>query len=339
MSDLIVFQKNNLFGAKYPSGRIAITPKYKEMYPFSCGLSLVRNEKYQYAYINITEKQIVSFGTYIWCDPQFICGYARVKLMDNIHWGVIDTLGKIAIYPNLDYILPLESFKIWGNNNAVKIAGSNEYAYGYDVMMAKKLADSMGADLEIHKIEWDGLAPAVVSGKIDAAIAGMSITSKRKETVDFTKPYYYATVVALVKKDSEQAKAQSVADLKGSVATSQLNTIWYDQIDQVPDVKKLPAIDTVPGMIVALTSGKCNLIVTDIPTAKAAAFANPELTVLNFEEGKGFKTSREDVEIGIAVKKGNTELVKAMVAVLEKMTAADFDKMMDEAIKKQPLAQ
>ena len=60
------------------------------------------------------------------------------------------------------------------DGGAVKIAGSNEYAYGYDVMIAKKLADSMGAELEIHKIEWDGLAPAVVSGKIDAAIAGMS---------------------------------------------------------------------------------------------------------------------------------------------------------------------
>lgn len=103
------------------------------------------------------------------------------------------------------------------DGGAVKIAGSNEYAYGYDVMIAKKLADSMGADLEIHKIEWDGLAPAVVSGKIDAAIAGMSITSKRKESVDFTKPYYYATVVALVKKDSPQAQAKSVADLKGSI--------------------------------------------------------------------------------------------------------------------------
>lgn len=111
---------------------------------------------------------------------------------------------------------------------AVKIAGTNEYAYGYDVIMAKKLADSMGADLEIHKIEWDGLAPAVVSGKVDAAIAGMSITSERKQAVDFTKPYYYATVVALVKKDSPQAQAKSVADLKGSIATSQLNTIWYD---------------------------------------------------------------------------------------------------------------
>ena len=122
-------------------------------------------------------------------------------------------------------------------------------------------------------------------------------------------------------------------------------TPWYDQIDQVPEVNKLPAIDNVPGMIVALTSGKCNLIVTDIPTAKAAAFANPELTVLQFPEDKGFKTSKEDVEIGIAIKKGNKELkdamdaVKdAMDAVLGKMTPADFDKMMDEAIQKQPLA-
>ncbi len=166
----------------------------------------------------------------------------------------------------------------------------------------------------------------------------MSITSKRKETVDFTKPYYYATVVALVKKDSPQANAKSVADLKGSVATSQLNTIWYDQIDQVPDVKKLPAIDNVPGMIVALKSGKCNLIVTDIPTAKAAAFANPELVMVTFPEGQGFKTSAEDVEIGIAVKKGNKELTDAMNKVLGSMNEADFNKIMDEAIQKQPLA-
>ncbi|WP_251623909.1 WG repeat-containing protein [Odoribacter lunatus] len=122
-NDLIIFQENGLFGAKYPFGKIAITPKYREMYPFSCGLSLVRNEKYQYAYINIVEKPIVPFGKYIWCDPQFVYGYARIKLMDNIHWGVIDTLGKIAIYPNLDYISPLKAFKTKGNNYAVEITG------------------------------------------------------------------------------------------------------------------------------------------------------------------------------------------------------------------------
>ena len=224
------------------------------------------------------------------------------------------------------------------DGGAVKIAGTSEYAYGYDVIMAKKMAESMGAELEIHKIEWDGLAPAVVSGKIAAAIAGMSITSERKQAVDFTKPYYYATVVALVKKDSPQAQAKSVDDLKGSIATSQLNTIWYDQIDQVPEVTKLPAIDNVPGMIVALRSGKCNLIVTDIPTAKAAAYANNDLVMVTFPEDKGFKTSVEDVEIGIAIKKGNKELAESMNKVLGSMTADDFNKIMDEAIKKQPLA-
>lgn len=225
------------------------------------------------------------------------------------------------------------------DGGAVKISGTNEYAYGYDIIMAKKLADAMGAELEVYKIEWDGLPQAVVSGKIDAAIAGMSITSERKNTVDFTLPYYYANVVALVRKGTPQAEAKSLEDLKGAVATSQLNTTWYNQIDQVPEVNKLPAIDNVPGMIVALKSGKCNLIVTDIPTAKAAAYANPELTVVDFPEGKGFQTSREELEIGIAVKKGNTELVDALNKVLSQMTPEDFNKIMDEAIQKQPLVQ
>ncbi|HIU63600.1 MAG TPA: transporter substrate-binding domain-containing protein [Candidatus Avacidaminococcus intestinavium] len=224
------------------------------------------------------------------------------------------------------------------DNGAVKIAGTSEYANGYDVIVGKQLAESMGATLEVHKIEWDGLAPAVASGKIDAAIAGMSITSKRKESVDFTAPYYYANVVGLVKKDTPQATAKSVADLKGAVATSQLNTIWYDLIDQVPDVEKLPGIENVPGMIVALTSGKCNLIVTDLPTAMAAAYANPELTVLEFAADAGFQTTKEDVEIGIAVKKGNKELVDAMNAKLTKMTEEDFKQIMQDAIKFQPLA-
>ena len=223
-------------------------------------------------------------------------------------------------------------------NGAVPIAGTNEFANGYDVMMAKKLAEAMNMKLEIHKMEWDGLAPAVVSGKIDAAIAGMSITAKRKQSVDFTKPYYYASVVALVKKDGPFAKAQSVADLKGAVATSQLNTIWYDQIDQIPAVKKLPAIDTVPGMVVALTSGKVNVLVCDIPTAKAAAFTNKDLMMLEFKGDKAFKTSKEDVEIGVAVKKGNKELLDGMNKVLGGMTEADFNKIMDEAIKLQPMA-
>jgi putative lysine transport system substrate-binding protein len=60
--------------------------------------------------------------------------------------------------------------------------------------------------------------------------------------------------------------------------------------------------------------------------------------MVTFPEGQGFKTSKEDVEIGIAIKKGNKELADAMNKVLGGMTDADFNKIMDEAIKKQPLA-
>jgi putative lysine transport system substrate-binding protein len=223
-------------------------------------------------------------------------------------------------------------------NGAVKIAGTSEYAYGYDVIMAKKLAESMGYDLEIHKIEWDGLAPAVSTGKVDAVIAGMSITSKRKESVDFSSVYYNASIVALTQKDSSFANAKSVADLQGAVATSQLNTIWYDLIKQIPDAKIQPAIDNVPGMIVALTSGKVQVLVLDKPTAMAAAFSNPNLVMLDFKDGKGFEASQEDVEMGIAVKKGNSDLLKQLNEKLGSISEGERNKMMEEAIQKQPLS-
>ena len=121
--DYIIFQENGLLGVKNQRGEVIIPPQYMEMQPFSCGLSLVRNHQYQYAYIDILNRQIVPFGKYIWCDPQFTNNYARVKLKDNIHWGVIDNTGKIAIYPNLDYISPLKIFTTLGNHSAVKIAG------------------------------------------------------------------------------------------------------------------------------------------------------------------------------------------------------------------------
>ena len=105
------------------------------------------------------------------------------------------------------------------------------------------------------------------------------------------------------------------------------------------NVNKLPAMDTVPGLIVALQSGKINLFVTDAPTAQAAEFANKDLVMVEFPAGKGFKADAEDIEIGVAVRKGNKALVEAMNKVLGKMTDKDFKAIMAEAIKKQPLAQ
>ncbi len=89
------------------------------MYDFSCGLSLVRNEQYQYAYIDKSGRQVVPFGEYSWCDPVFVCGYARV-LKDK--WGIIDTLGNIVV--------PLKYDKIW----AIK----EEYIFSLKAFVGEK---------------------------------------------------------------------------------------------------------------------------------------------------------------------------------------------------------
>ena len=91
------------------------------------------------------------------------------------------------------------------SNGAVPIKDSSDYAYGYDVMMAKKIAEELGMELEIVKLDWDSLVPAVQSGTVDCVIAGQSITSERLQSVDFTDPYYYATIVTLTKADSPYA--------------------------------------------------------------------------------------------------------------------------------------
>lgn len=226
-------------------------------------------------------------------------------------------------------------------NNAVKIAGTSEYASGYDVMVAQKIADDMGKKLEIHKIDWNGLAPAVKSGKIDAVLAGMSITNKRKTSVDFSLPYYYASVVTMTTKDSKYANAKGLSDLKGAKATSQMNTIWYTKmVDQIPEVQKLPAISTVPGMVVALTSGKVDLLVADLPAAMAAQASNPKIVILNFTGQKdNYEFNNEDVEIGAAIKKGNKELADSINKTLKNMTQEDFNKIMKKAIEIQPMAE
>ena len=66
------------------------------------------------------------------------------------------------------------------SNGGIKIDGATEFVGGYDVEIAKKIAEGLGRELVIVKTEWDGLVPALTSGKIDAIIAGMSPTAERK---------------------------------------------------------------------------------------------------------------------------------------------------------------
>lgn len=226
-------------------------------------------------------------------------------------------------------------------NGAVQIRDSSDYAYGYDVMMAKKIAEALGMELEIVRLDWDSLVPAVQSGTVDCVIAGQSITSERLESVDFTAPYFYASIVGLTRADSPYAQAQGLSELAGATATSQLGTIWYDNcLPQIPGAEILPAQETAPSMLVALDSGACDVVVTDRPTAQAALVAYPDFVALDFGGGENdFQVSEEDINIGISMKKGNTALQSAINEVLATMTEDDYNAMMDEAISVQPLSE
>ena len=80
-------------------------------------------------------------------------------------------------------------------SKAVKIAGSDYYAYGYDVAVAQKLADQMGMDLEVHKVEWSSIGISLDAGDYDCIIAGMGKTKEREASYAFTEPYYYSCLL------------------------------------------------------------------------------------------------------------------------------------------------
>lgn len=226
------------------------------------------------------------------------------------------------------------------DNGAVLIADTSEYAYGYDVMIAQAICEELGYELEVVRLDWDSLIPALQAGTINAIIAGQSMTPERAEQVDFTTPYYYAKVVSLVKADGDYVDATCVDDFAGAVATSQLGTFWYNDIlPQLGDsIDLLPAQETVPAMLVALESGAVELVVTDEPTGLAACRAYPDMVMLNFYGTEGdFESSEEYVNMGISVKKGDTELLEGINSVLENYTPEDYTEMMNYAIEVQPL--
>ena len=222
------------------------------------------------------------------------------------------------------------------SNGAVKIDGNAEYAGGYDVEIAKKIADSLGKELVIVKTEWDGLVPSLTSGKIDAIIAGMSPTEERKKTIDFSDIYYKSDLVMLVKKGGSYENAKTLKDFSGAKITAQLNTFHYSVIDQIPSVNKQLAMDNFPAMRVALETGVIDGYVTERPEALSAEMANNNFKMVELEEG--FVTSEEDTAIAVGVKKGS-ELTDKINEALKGISQEERLEIMDTAIKNQPAAQ
>lgn len=230
---------------------------------------------------------------------------------------------------------PFNWTQINDSNGGVKIDGSAEYAGGYDVEIAKKIAEGLGLELVIVKTEWDGLVPALNSGKIDAIIAGMSPTAKRREQIDFSDNYYKSDLVMVVKKGGKYDNAASIQDFKDAKITAQLNTFHYTVIDQIQGVKKQTAMDNFPAMRVALQSGVIDGYVSERPEGISAEAANQSFNMVVFSDG--FETSEEDTAIAVGIKKGS-DLASKINEILAGISEEERQSIMDNAIQNQPAA-
>lgn len=224
-------------------------------------------------------------------------------------------------------------------NGAVPIQGFKEFAGGYDVEIAKQIAKALNKDLVIVKMDWNGLAPAVQAGTIDAIIAGMSPTKERQQSIDFSVPYYRSQLVMVVKKDGPYAEAKTLQDFAGAKITAQLNTFHYSVIDQIEGVEKQTAMDNFAAMRVSLESGTIDGYVSERPEAMSAAAANENFKMVEFMPEAGFVASDEDIAIAVGFKKGQDEQLKKINEAVDAITDENRVKIMDEAIKNQPVAQ
>ena len=251
--------------------------------------------------------------------------------------------GKLTVGMECAYA-PYNWTQMDDSNGAVPISNvPGAYANGYDVMIAKRICEAYGWELEIVSSAWDSLTPAVQAQTMDANIAGQSMTADRMSEVDMAGPYYYATIVCVTTKDSKYANAKSIADLAGGKCTSQSGTIWYDTcLSQIEGAELLAPAETAPNMIMQLQTGSVDFICTDMPTAMGAVALDDNLVILNFSGTDGdFKfaseTERaENVNLGISVLKGNADLKNAIDKVLSAMTEEHFNILMDQAIAIQP---
>lgn len=211
------------------------------------------------------------------------------------------------------------------------------YADGYDVVIAKAIADGLGVELEIRAIEWGGLIAALEAGEIDLIIAGMSPTEERKLSIDFTDTYFDSELVMVVRKDGAYTNATSIQDFAGAKITGQLNTFHYGVIDQINGVIKGVALEDFGALIMALDGGSIDGYVCEKPGAESAVSANDKFTYIEFAEGKGFVCDPAESSISVGLRKGSN-LTSEINRILASLDSQKED-MMNAAIARQPVSE
>lgn len=250
-------------------------------------------------------------------------------------------VGMECAYPPFNWTQETEELP--NGEKAVPIYGTSYYAYGYDVMVAQMLADELGWELEIHKVEWDSIGMGLDSNEYDCIIAGMGKTEEREQAYSFTEPYYYREICITVKKGSELESITKLSDFAGKniTVTTQLGTAWINLLDQIPDVTLGANYATTAECFMAVSNGAADACVIDLPTSQSAAITNSDLVLLELDSDDTIIDPTGSTNVCIAVRKNDESLRDTIQEAMDALSWNDkeaMDEMMAEAITLQPAA-
>lgn len=232
--------------------------------------------------------------------------------------------------------IPFNFTQMTDANGAVKISNAEGYANGYDILIAKRIADALGKELVITKLDWDSLVPGVKTGTLDLIIAGMSPTAERRESIDFSDSYYESNLVIVVRKDGRYATATSLSDFAGANLVAQQGTFHDAALEaQAPTygITRGTPMATFPDMTVALNSKAIDGYVAEEPGAIADCAANSQLTYIHLKNNEnGFKASAEDTSLAIGMRYGYDQK-DAINNVLSDISADERLSLMESAVQ------
>ncbi len=228
-------------------------------------------------------------------------------------------------------------------STAVPIYGSDYYAYGYDVAVAQMLAEEMGMELEIHKVEWSSIGISMDAGDYDCIIAGMGRTAEREMSYSFTEPYYYRDNCIVVKKGGAYEGVTTLSDLAGTgcKVTTQLGTGWVPLVDQIEGAETGANYETTSECFMAISNGTADVCIVDLPTAQSALLTNDDLVIITLDESDTFTGDDDMVNVCIATRKDDTQLRDELQAAMDSIgwnDKAKMDELMSKVIDQQPAA-
>ncbi len=205
----------------------------------------------------------------------------------------------------------------------MEMIDENKNIVGYDIDLINMVAQKGGFEVEIRNTAWDGIFAGLANGEYDAVISSVTITDKRKQSMDFSVPYINAGQIIIVQ--SSTNGVESLNDLDGKTVGAQIGTTGAIEIDKYDGITK-KTYDEIGLAVEDLANGNIDAVVCDTPVA-----AN---YVLQTEKYKGkLKITGEpftDEYYGIAVKKGNTEILDMINAGLKQVIAEEKNKELEK---------